>query len=99
MRVIGQIKRTPEGAVQKYKGRLVAHGFSQVPEVHYGEIFASTAHFAAVCTMVAITADEDLELEGVDISRAFLNRHIDRGLYMRIPEGFEVEGEGEDPKH
>ena len=99
-RWVFKIKRTPEGAIDKYKGRLVAQGFSQVPGVHYGEIFASTARFAAVRAVIAIAADEDLELEGVDISTAFLNGDIDRELYMRIPEGFEVEGEprdGEDP--
>jgi hypothetical protein len=100
-RWVFKIKRTLEGAIEKYKGRLVAQGFSQVPGVHYGEIFVSTARFAAVRTVMAITADEDLELEGVDISTAFLNGDIDKELYMRIPEGFEVEGEprdGEDPK-
>ena len=50
---------------------------------------------------MALAVAEDLELEAVDISTAFLNGDIDTELYMRIPEGFEVEGEprdGEDPK-
>ncbi len=87
--------------MDKYKGRLVVQGFSQIPGVHYGEVFASTAHFAAVRMVMALAAAEDLELEAVDISMAFLNGDIDTGLYMRIPEGFKVEGklhEDEDPK-
>ena len=87
--------------MDKYKGWLVAQGFSQVPGVHYGEIFASMAQFAAVCTIIAIAAGEDLELDAVDISTAFLNGDIDKEIYMKILEGFEVEGEprdGEDPK-
>src|SRR5260370_23953433 len=50
---------------------------------------------------MVIAAAEDLELESVDISTAFLNGEIDTELYMRIPEGLKVEGElgpGEDPK-
>ena len=100
-RWVFKIKRTPEGLVEKYKGRLVAQGFSQVPGVHYGEIFASTARFAAVRAVIALAAAEDLELEAVDVSTAFLNGEIDKELYMRIPEGFVVEGEpcdGEDPR-
>ena len=100
-RWIFKIKRTPEGLVDKYKARLVAQGFSQVPGIHYGEVFASTARFAAVRTVIALAAMEDLELEAVDISTAFLNGVIDKEVYMRIPDGFEVEGEprdGEDPK-
>src|SRR6267154_6432174 len=52
--------------------------------------------------VIALAAIEDLELEAVDISTAFLNGEIDKEVFMRIPDGFEVEGEprkGEDPKH
>ena len=51
---------------------------------------------------MALAAAEDLELEVVDIFTAFLNEDIDTELYMRIPEGFKVEGKlhnGEDPRH
>jgi len=52
---------------------VVAQGFIHVPGVHYGEVFASTARFAAVRTVIAIAAGEDLELETVDISTVFLD--------------------------
>ncbi len=100
-RWVFKIKRTPDGAINKYKGRLVVQGFSQIPGVHYGEVFASTAQFAVVRTVMALAVAEDLELEAVDISTAFLNGDIDTELYMRIPEGFKVKGkphEDEDPK-
>ena len=38
-----KIKRTPEGLIEKYKGHIVAQGFSQIHGIHYTEIFASTA--------------------------------------------------------
>jgi len=72
-----------------------------VQGVHYNEVFASTARMAAMCTVIAIAATEDLELESVDVSTAFLNGDIDAEIYMKIPEGLEVEGNpqpGEDPK-
>jgi hypothetical protein len=56
---------------------------------------------AAMCAVMAIAAVEDLELESLDVSTAFLNGKIDAEIYMRIPEGLEVEGDpqpGEDPK-
>jgi hypothetical protein len=52
-------------------------------------------------TIIALAAIEDLELETVNVSTAFLNGDIDREIFMRIPEGLEVDGEpapGEDPK-
>jgi len=96
-----KIKRKPDGAIDKYKGRVVAQGFSQVWGVHYNEVFASTARMAAMHAVIAIAATEDLELESVDVSTAFLNGDIDAEIYMKIPEGLEVEGNpqpGEDPK-
>ena len=95
------MKWTPDGLVDKYKGRFVVQGFSQAPGVHYREVFASMAHFVAVQMVMALAMVEDLELEVVDISMAFLNGDIDTKLYMKIPKGFSVEGKlcnGEDPK-
>ena len=100
-RWVFKIKRTPEGFIDKYKGRVVAQGFSQIQGIHYNEVFASTARMAAMRTVMAIAAAEDLELESVDVSTAFLNGEIDAEIYMKIPEGLEVEGDpqpGEDPK-
>jgi len=54
-----------------------------------------------VHTVIALAVAKDMELEVVDISTAFLNGEIDKELYMRVLEGFVVEGElcdGEDPK-
>jgi len=79
----------------------VAQGFSQIPGIHYTEIFASMAHMVAMQTVMVIAAAEDMELESVNVSTAFLNGEIDTKLYMRIPEGLKVEGEpgpGEDLK-
>jgi len=96
-----KVKKTPEGLVEKYKGCVVAQGFSQIPGIHYTEIFASMACMAAMWTVMVIAAAKDMELESVDVSTAFLNGEINTKLYMRIPEGLKVEGKpgpGEDPK-
>jgi transposase InsO family protein len=96
-----KIKRLPDGSIDKYKGRIVAQGYSQIQGVHYNEVFASTARMAAMRAVIAIAATEDLELESVDISTAFLNGEIDAEIYMKIPEGLEIDGEprpGENPR-
>ncbi len=96
-----KIKRKPNGSIDKYKGQVVAQGFSQVCGIHYNEVFTSTARMAAVHTVIVIAAAEDLELETVDVSMAFLNGDIDAEIYMKIPDGLEVDGDpkaGEDPK-
>ena len=96
-----KIKHLPDRSIDKYKGRIMAQGYLQVQGIHYNEIFTSTARMAAMCTILAIAAAEDLELESLDISTTFLNRDIDAKVYMKVLEGLEVEGNpqpGEDPK-
>ena len=91
-----------DGSIDKYKGQIIAQGFSQVQGIHHNEIFTPTTRMAAMCTVIMMAATEDLELELVDTLMAFLNGDIDAEIYMKIPEGFEVDGEpqaGEDLKH
>jgi len=96
-----KLKWKPDGSVDKYKGRIMAQGFSQVCSIHYNKVFVSTACMVAMPTVIAIAAAEDLELHLVDFSMAFLNGKIDAEVYMKIPDGLSVEGDpapGEDPK-
>ena len=96
-----KLKWKPDGSINKYKGRIIAQGFSQVRGIHYNEVFASMARMATMQMVIALAAVEDLELDSVDVSTAFLNGDIDAEIYMKIPEGLGVEGDpapGEDPK-
>ena len=95
------MKRKPDRLIDKYKGHIVAQGFSQLQGVHYNEVFGSMARMAAMRAIIAMAATEDLELDSVDVSTAFLNGEIDVEIYMKIPDGLSVEGgpgPGEDPK-
>lgn len=91
-RWVFKIKRNSDGSVDRYKGRLVAKGYAQREGVDYTDTFAPTARFAALRTVIALAAIEDWELESVDISTAFLNGDIDAEVYMKIPEGVEIQG-------
>jgi len=83
-----RIKRNTDGSIERYKARLVAKGYSQCPSLDYTEMFAPTTKFAALRAILAIAAIEDLELESLDISSAFLNGDLDSEVYLQQPEGF-----------
>jgi hypothetical protein len=51
----------------------VAQGFSQHPGVNFTETFAPTTKWAALHTVFALAAIEDMEMESIDISNAYLN--------------------------
>ena len=100
-RWVFKVKRKLDGSIDKYKGWVVAQGYSQIAGIHYGEVFASMVHMAMMRAVIVLAAIEDLELETVNISTVFLNGDIDREIYMKILEGLEVDGEpapGEDLK-
>jgi len=82
------IKRKSDGSIDRYKGRLVAKGFSQHPGFDFNETYASTVKWTTLRSILALAALENLEIESIDISSAFLNGDIDAEVYMQQPEGF-----------
>ena len=88
-RWVFRVKRNADGSIERYKGRLVAKGFSQRPGFDYNETFAPTPKWASIQAILALAALEDLELKSVDISSAYLNCKLKEEVYMKQPEGFE----------
>ncbi|TFY64067.1 hypothetical protein EVJ58_g2864 [Rhodofomes roseus] len=84
-----RVKRNADGSIERYKGRLVAKGFSQRPGFDYNETFAPTPKWASIRAILVLAALEDLELESVDIFSAYLNGELKEEVYMQQPEGFE----------
>src|ERR1700753_3563211 len=82
------IKHNADGTIDRYKARLVAKGFSQRPGFDFGETYASTVKWATLRAILAYAALEDLDIESIDISSAFLNGEMDSEIYMQQPEGF-----------
>ncbi|KAJ8517721.1 hypothetical protein ONZ45_g5159 [Pleurotus djamor] len=60
-------KKDVAGNVVRYKARLVAQGFSQVPGVDYFDMFAPVANIASIRTVLAIAAANDWELHQIDV--------------------------------
>jgi hypothetical protein len=88
-----KIKCAADDSVDCYKARLAAKGFSQRPGIDFDETFAPTTKWAALRAIFAIAALEDLELESIDISNAYLNGELkDIDVYMTQPEGFAEQG-------
>jgi len=82
-RWVYKVKHLPSGAIKRFKAHIIAQGFSQHPGVDFDETFAPTARWNAVCAILAIVAVDDMHLESVDISSAFLNGIVDAELYVK----------------
>jgi Reverse transcriptase (RNA-dependent DNA polymerase) len=60
-------KKDAAGNVVRYKARLVAQGFSQVPGVDYFDTFAPVARLASIQTVLVFAAAENYETGQIDI--------------------------------
>jgi len=87
-----KVKRNTDRSVERYKARVVAQGFAQYPGFDYTETFTPTLKWPALCTILALAVLEDLHLESVDISSAFLNGELKEEVYLCQLEGFVEKG-------
>ena len=75
----------------RYKVRLVAKGYSQKAGLEYTETFALVAKFTSLRSLLALVAENDWELEGMDIKTAFLHSELEETVFMEIPEGLHID--------
>lgn len=72
----------------RYKGRLVAKGYSQKEGIDYQEIFAPVVKHVSIRYILSAVAHFDMELQQMDVKTAFLHGNLDEFIVMEQPEGF-----------
>ena len=83
-----KLKRDEKGQDSRYKARLVAQGFTQVPGVDYVDTFAPVAKFSTLCILLALAASHDWEIHQMDVKNAYLNGKLTETVYMKQPPNF-----------
>jgi hypothetical protein len=74
----------------RFKTRLVAKGFSQIPGIDYNDVFSPVVKHSSIHDLLGIVAMHDLELEQLDVKTAFLHDDLEEKIYMDQLEGFIV---------
>ena len=88
-------KAGPNGSVERFKARLVAQGYSQKFGLDYDETFSPLVRFESIRSVIALAAENNLKLHQMDVTTAFLNGELEEEVYMRQPEGFVSQGQGD----
>ncbi|KAA0062338.1 putative retrotransposon [Cucumis melo var. makuwa] len=86
---IYRIKHEEHTSKPCYKVRLVVKGFSQKKGIDFDEIFSQVVKMFSIRVALDFTASLDLEVEQIDVKTAFLQRNLDKNIYMEQIEGFE----------
>ena len=85
-------KTGADGKVERYEARLVAQGFTQKYGMDYDETFCPVVRLESLRMLIALSVQQNLKLQQVDVTTAFLNGSLEEEVYMRQPEGFEAKG-------
>lgn len=72
----------------KFKVRLVALGFTKPKGIDYNKVFSPVVKHTSIRMMLSLVAQEDMELEQLDVRTVFLHGDIEEQIYMTQPEGF-----------
>ena len=84
-----QNKQDQDGIVIRNKARLVAQGYTQVEGLDFGETYAPVARLEAIRILLAYACAHNIKLYQIDVKSAFLNRYINKLVYVVQPPGFE----------
>jgi Reverse transcriptase (RNA-dependent DNA polymerase)/gag-polypeptide of LTR copia-type/Integrase core domain/GAG-pre-integrase domain len=77
-----------KGNLTRFKARIVAQGFSQIPGQDFSETFSPVMRLDSFRTLCALAAMLNLEIAQMDIKGAYLNGNLEEEIYMRQPDGF-----------
>lgn len=75
----------------KCKARLVVRG-DQQRNITSQDTYAATLASRSFRTLMAIAAQDDIELKQYDVTNAFVHATMDREIYMRMPQGYQKPG-------
>lgn len=85
-------KVNAEGVVTKFKSRLVAKGYSQVPGRDFKETFSPVIKLKSIRLLLALAVEMDFKIHQMDITAAYLNGTLKEDIYMYQPEGCKEKG-------
>ena len=89
-----QLKRHPDGMIEKFKARFCARGDQQVEGVDFFDVFAPVVGWTTVRLLLILEVLLDLKSKQGDVTAAFLHADLpdNENVYVEMPRGFRQKG-------
>ncbi|KAE8258539.1 hypothetical protein A4X13_0g1619 [Tilletia indica] len=84
-RWVYKLKLDRDGRASRYKGRLVAQGFTQRDGIDFSDTFAPVARLSTIRIIISLALALSLNLGSIDIKTAYLNGKLQEEVYMQQP--------------
>lgn len=78
----------PDDSVTR-KARLVARGFTQRPGIDYNDTYAPVAKLSSIRSVIGVAVEEELNLNQMDVTTAYLNGELEEKIVMKYPDYLE----------
>ena len=72
-----RVKYDSNGQVERFKGRLVAQGYSQKYGIDYDETFSPVTRFSSIRTLLAFAVEMGMQIHQMDVVTAFTGRKME----------------------
>lgn len=84
-----RIKDNPSGPI--FKSRLCAKGCGQKQGIDYTEVYSPTVRYDSIRVVLSEAVQNELKIIQFDVKTAFLYGDVKEVIYMKPPEGLEVQ--------
>ena len=80
-------KTVKKGKRNKFKGRLVARGFTKIRDVDYTHLSPPCPSSASIKLVLAEANEKGPSLRHFDVTQAYIGASLDEEVYMKLPGG------------
>ena len=78
--------------IKHLKARLNVDGSRMTKGVHFDKVYAPVASWTSICLLLTMIVLHNWTTKQIDYVQAFPQAPAEKDLYLKVPEGFEVEG-------
>ena len=78
-----KVKRDENGCIQRYKARLVPHGYTQAEGIDYSEVFSPVVQNTTIRSLLVLSNAKNWEVHQMDVETAFLQGKLKEEIYMQ----------------